>query len=119
MKRISGLFDSIAERTTLSVAVQRAAQGKRSRREVRRFIEEFDLPCQTARKHQVILVLPGDIAAACQRQSKIKSCRKTLVLLAQHLHARITDLRQDIPRIICRTIIDGYQLHSPIILFQY
>ncbi len=42
MKRVGGLFDAIVDRRTLGLAAWRAAQGKRERPEVRRFLADLD-----------------------------------------------------------------------------
>jgi hypothetical protein len=47
MKRVGGLFDALTDRRLLGLAVWRAAQGKRQRPEVRRFLADQD--AETAR----------------------------------------------------------------------
>ncbi len=42
MKRVGSLFNSIADRKTFAIAMARAAQGKRHRREVREFLAKSD-----------------------------------------------------------------------------
>lgn len=53
MKRVGGLFDALTDRQTLVLAAWRAARGKRTRPEVRQFLD--DLEGQTARIHRELL----------------------------------------------------------------
>ena len=47
MKRVGGIFDSVWDRRTLSLAAHRASRGKRNRPEVRAFLSRFYTECES------------------------------------------------------------------------